>query len=371
MTSRHIFFVLFASLLVACEPTASTTAAPAPADKPHLFSLPDAQMAHVKLVTVKKQAVRRPLVLPAVVQFDDLKTSEVMPLVSGKVSKVLVREGDQVRVGQPMLLIASPDSSDTAASLQRDQADLELKQAVLDRDRDLYQHKAISLQELQQAELDVKSAQATVSSDRQRVRITGTSTGHASLRAPIAGVVVSRKIAVGDTVEAGGTACFTVTDPSAVWVMGQLYQADLRRVAIGDVALLTSPVLDKPITGKVTYIGASIDPDTLTIPVRISAENAGGLLKQGEYINASIYPAKPENALMVPLSAVLRDEDNLPFVYVVATKQGETPVRFARRHITLGGQIGHDAIVQKGLTGGEGILADGAVFVQFADSLER
>ena len=109
-----------------------------------------------------------------------------------------------------------------------------------------------------------------------------------------------RKISVGDAVDAGSTPCFTITDPTAVWVMGQLYQADLRRVAVGDVAVIHSPVLDGPLTGKVTYIGASIDPGTLTVPVRISTENPGGLLKAGQYLDAAIEPATPEQALLVP-----------------------------------------------------------------------
>ena len=367
MSFRTVFASLVLVLLAACSGPEGTNPTVSKNEHAALFTVPPAQLGHLKLVTVAAKAVRRPLVVPAVVQFDDLKTSEVMPLVGGKVDKVLVREGDKVRVGQPLLSIASPDSSDAAAALTRDHASLKVAQAILGRDQDLYQHKAISLEALQQAQLDVESAQATVDTDQRRVRITGSGTGHAFLRSPIAGVVVDRKIAVGDAVAAGSTACFTITDPSAMWVMGQLYQEDLRRVSVGDVAVIRSPVLDGPLTGKVTYIGASIDPDTLTVPVRISTENPGGLLKAGQYVNAAIQPATPEQALLVPEAAVLRDEDNLPFVYV----QHGTPGTFARRHVTLGDQVGDSAIVTKGLKPGDHVLGDGALFVQFADSLER
>lgn len=361
--------VLVASVLfvAACSNSGNTNVQMSRSERASLFTVPESQLGHLKVVTVKKSPVRRPLVVPAVVRFDDLKTSEVMPLVSGKVSKVLVREGDKVKVGEPMLAIASPDSSDAAAALTRDQAALKVAETILKRDKDLYAHKAISLEAFQQAQLAVESAQATVSTDQRRVRITGTGTGHAWLRAPIAGVVVSRKIAVGDAVQAGSTPCFTVTDPKAVWIMGQLYQEDLRRVSVGDVAVIHSPVLDGPLTGKVTYVGASIDPDTLTVPVRISADNPGGLLKAGEYVDAAIEPARPEEALLVPEASVLRDEDNLPFVYV----QAGAPGTFARRHVTLGDEVGGKEIVLKGLEPGEKVLGDGALFVQFADSLER
>jgi cobalt-zinc-cadmium efflux system membrane fusion protein len=303
---------------------------------------------------------------PARVAFDDLKTSEVTPLVSGKVARVLVREGDVVKAGQPLLAIASPDSSDTAANLSRDRSQLRGKQTILARDEDLYAHKAISLEELQQARLDVEAAQTTVHNDEAHAAMTGASSGAAQLLSPIAGTVVARMVSVGDPVQAETTTCFTITDPTAIWVVSQLYQDDLRRVALGDVAKISAPVLDTPVEGKVIYIGASIDADTLTIPVRIAANNPSGLLKQGMYVDAEIVPAKTEEAIVVPTAAVLHDADNLPFVYVQTQ-----PGTFARRHVQLGDQVGDGYAITNGLTDGTQVLTDGALFVQFADSLEQ
>lgn len=331
-----------------------------------LFVVPQDQLARLKIEKVVHSAVVRPVRAPARVAFDDLKTSEVTPLVSGKVAKVLVHEGDVVKPGQPLLAIASPDSSDTAANLARDRSELRGKQTILARDEDLYQHKAISLEELQQARLDVEAATTAVHNDETHAALTGTSGGDALLLSPIAGTVVSRKISVGDPVQAETTTCFTITDPTALWVVSQLYQEDLRRVALGDTARIRTPVLDHPLEGKVIYIGASIDADTMTIPVRVAAENEAGLLKQGMYVDVEIIPAKPESAIVVPSSAVLRDADNLPFVYVEAK-----PGAFARRHITLGAQLADGYAVDQGLDDGTPILTDGALFVQFADSLEQ
>ncbi|HEV7558945.1 MAG TPA: hypothetical protein VGO00_25910, partial [Kofleriaceae bacterium] len=94
-------------------------------------------------------------------------------------------------------------------------------------------------------------------------------------------------------------------------------------------------------------------------------QNPGGLLKQGMYVDAEILPAKAEDAIVVPSNAVLRDADNLPFVYVEAK-----PGTFARRHVDLGDQIGDSYTIPRGLDAGTRILTDGALFVQFADSLE-
>ena len=362
MTPRCTYVVLLA--LAACE-SSEPTAAPATRPDTSMFEVPANQRAHLHVATVERKPVVRPVRAPARIAFDDLKTSEVTPLVSGKVAKVMVREGDHVKVGQPLLAIASPDSSDTAANLSRDRSALRGKQTILARDEDLYTHKAISLEELQQARLDVESALTTVHNDEAHAAMTGSSNGNALLLSPIDGTVVMRKVSVGDPVQAESTTCFTITDPTALWVVSQLYQQDLRRVALGDTAQIHSPVLQAPISGTVSYIGAAIDPDTQTIPVRVTAQNPGGLLKQGMYVDAEILSANAEEAIVVPSNAVLRDADNLPFVYVEAK-----PGTFARRHVDLGDQIGDSYTIPRGLDAGTRILTDGALFVQFADSLE-
>lgn len=356
--------VLLVSIAAACSRAPAPDAAPKA--KGSLFVVPEGQRAHLTITKASKGPVVRPVRAPAVVSFDDLLTSEVTPLVSGKITKVLVREGDRVKVGQPLMTIASPESSDNAGTLARDRSALRSKQTILVRDEDLYEHKAISLEELQQARLDVESAKSTVQSDEARMAITGSNSGSAVLSSPIEGVVVTRKVSVGDAVQAGSTGCFTITDPSSIWVVSQLYQEDLHRVAVGDVAAIRSPVLEAPLAGKVIYIGAAIDPDTLTIPVRIAAQSSGGLLKRGMYVDVEITPEHTDVAVIVAASGVLRDADNLPFVYVQAR-----PGEFARRHVTVGAQIGDSYTITLGLADGEQVLTDGALFVQFADSLEQ
>ncbi len=337
-----------------------------PSSDPSLFQVPESQRAGLNVVAVHTRPVTLPVDVPAVVNFNELKTSRVVPLVSGRVASVQVHEGDSVQAGQTLMIIASPDSSDTVASLARDRSSLQAKKVILVRDQDLYAHKAISLEELQQAELDVTASEATVRDDQAHVAITGGVGSQAVVRAPIAGVVVSRSIAVGESVQAGSTECFTITDPTAVWVMAQLYQEDLRQVAKNDVVIIRSPVLVTPLKGIVSYVGASIDTGTLTIPVRIAAGNPDGLLKKGMYVSAEIVPSKAIDTIVIPAAAVVRDEDNLPFVYVEAS-----PGSFARRHVELGPQVEKDFAIDSGLADGDRVLADGAVFAQFVQSLSR
>jgi cobalt-zinc-cadmium efflux system membrane fusion protein len=368
MRIHSIWLPALAAACAACE-----SPSPPPVARPDdkggeatLFEVPPQQRDRLQIVAVAHKTFVRPLIAPSLVAFNDLKTSDVTPLVSGKIARLLAGEGDHVSAGQPLMLIASPDSSDNTTNLTRDRSALATKEAILARDTDLYAHKAISLEELQAAQFDVVSAKATVQADEAHVNITGGDKGGAFLRSPIAGVVVRRMVAVGESVQAGSTVSFTITDPTVAWVVSQLYQEDLRRVEVGDAAIIRSPVLDAPLPGKVIYIGASIDADTLTIPVRIAAENPGGLLKKGMYVDAAIMPAKSETAILVPLASLLRDSDNLPFVYVQAA-----PGKFARRHVDLGAQLPDGYVVKAGLADGEQVLADGAIFIQFAESLER
>ena len=368
MSSSTISLNAVALLLVAataCSPGAKAVAPPASAE-PSLFEVPENQRARLEVVTVARHAISQPLRVPAVVAFDDLKTTDVVPLVSGRVEKVMVREGDHVKAEQPLLTIASTDSSDNAANLKRDKATLDNKQTILSRDQDLYAHKALSLEELQGAQLDVESAKATLEDDEAHVKITGTGVGHADLRSPINGIVVARHVSVGEAVQAGGNPVFTVTDPSLVWVIAHVYPADVKRVAVGDKALLRSAAFDAPLQGTVTYIGASIDSDTLTIPIRIETENPTGVLKAGLYVDAEVSPAHSESVQLLPVAAILRDGDNLPFVYTEAQ-----PGKFGRTHVTLGDQVGDAMIIRDGLTDGQRVLAAGALFIQFADSLEH
>lgn len=363
MTERDSSALLLVLLAAACGKAAPPQRSSQP---PTLFRLPGEQATQLQMVTVQEQMVRRPLRVPAQVTFDELHTSDVVPLVDGKVAKLLVREGDRVKAGQPLLAIASPSGADAQASLDRDTATLNNARNVLARDQDLYQHKAISLEELQQAELAVASARASLESDRTRVRVTGTGRGEALLRSPLSGMVVARHISVGESVQAGVTATFTVTDPTAVWVMAQLYQDDLRRVAVGDPVEIHSSVLEEPLAARVSYVSAALDPDTLAIPVRIAAPNPGGILKNGMYVDASITPLRAEKAMILPATAVLRDSDNLTFVYLQAEAGA-----FARRHIDLGDQVGASFVVRSGVSPGDKVVADGAIFVQFADTLGR
>ncbi len=107
-------------------------------------------------------------------------------------------------------------------------------------------------------------------------------------------------------------------------------------------------------------ISALVDPDTRSVVVRVVVENPGDFLKKQMYVRVLIQARQESTGLLVPVSAILRDDENLPFVYVV-----QPDGSFARQHVTLGYRSGDQYDIPAGLKAGDQIVVDGGIFVQF------
>ncbi|MGH9559787.1 MAG: efflux RND transporter periplasmic adaptor subunit, partial [Bryobacteraceae bacterium] len=182
---------------------------------------------------------------------------------------------------------------------------------------------------------------------------------------PIAGVVVQKLVSPGLVIQAGTTACFTISDISTVWVWGHIYDRDLESVRVGDTVDLTNSAFQEKFHGVVDYIGALLDAATRTTPVRIRTRNPRQYLKKDMFVDAVIHTRTRRSSLAVPTSAILRDDDNLPFVYVEVE-----PGKFARRIVTIGAQHDGETEILSGCKEGEKIVSEGSVFLQFANSIQ-
>ena len=181
-----------------------------------------------------------------------------------------------------------------------------------------------------------------------------------TIRSPIAGTLVEKLITPGELLTAGTTPCFTVADLSRVWVMTQIFDSDLGSVSLGDPAEVVSGISTNSFSGTVDNISALVNPDTRSVPVRVVVENPGDLLKKQMYVRVRIEARKESTALLVPVSAVLRNEENLPFVYI-AQSDGS----FQRRRIDLGTRVGDKYEITSGLKDGDRVVIEGGLFVQF------
>jgi cobalt-zinc-cadmium efflux system membrane fusion protein len=184
--------------------------------------------------------------------------------------------------------------------------------------------------------------------------------------APIDGEVVDQTVAPGQLLQAGQTQCFTISDMSTVWVLVNVYQNDLAYVRAGDPVTIQTDAYPQKFSGTISYIAAALDPASRTLQARIVTQNPGEKLKKDMYVTATVQAGTIQNATSVPDAAVLRNSENEPFVYLSAGKN-----QFAQRQIAIGQSVGGRTQVTSGLKPGDQVVAQGALFLQFANTLQQ
>ncbi|MBI1809239.1 MAG: efflux RND transporter periplasmic adaptor subunit, partial [Gemmatimonadetes bacterium] len=185
----------------------------------------------------------------------------------------------------------------------------------------------------------------------------------AAIRAPISGTVVERLINPGQLLQAGTTVTFTVADLSTMWVIASVYGADAAIVRAGMPVDVFTDGTTTPVRAHVDYVAPIVDPGTKATTVRVVAENPGQRLKRDLFVQLRIHSATERKGILVPSAAVLRDDENLPFVFLAAAEGS-----FARRRVTLGTHVDQRYEITGGLAVGDKVVADGALFIQFAES---
>ena len=339
--------------------------------------LTKAQLGHIQLYTVVPIGYRQTIDAPGTVDFDNDQATSVVSPFTGPVTRILVAQGQHVAKGQPIALVESADYAAAIGAYRKAVVTAANARRVATLDRDLAAHNGISQREAAQAATDAASAdadrdaalQALMSMGVDRGTVRRALAGNASasvtgvIRAPVSGIIVDKQITPGQLLQAGSTTAFTVANLSQVWVLAQIASSDLPQVGIGESARIDPHNGTGPFHGTVQNVAASVDPNTRGVVARIVAPNPGDLLKKQMYVDVSIESGRVSTGLLVPVSAVLRDDQNLPFVYV-ALPDGS----FARRQVTLGYRDSRNYAITSGLTSGERVVANGALFLQFMQS---
>jgi cobalt-zinc-cadmium efflux system membrane fusion protein len=343
---------------------------------PRLFTIPEDQMAHIQVVTVKPATLTRTLRLTGAVAYNAFKTTPVITQVGGPVTRILVVPGQHVTAGQPMLEVSSPDYSQLLDAYLKAADSSRLAEQNYARAQDLYQHHAIAQRDLEQAESDRNQARADLNAAEEGMKILGiknpatlaTSPASAQIPvlAPIGGEVVERLVSPGQVVQAGQTQAFTISDLSTVWVLANVYQADLAFVRSGQDVSVQTDAYPQAFHGRISYVAPALDPNTRTLQARVVVDNPGEKLKRDMYCTVTVTAGNLANAITVPDSSVLRDENNQPYVYVAVGAN-----QFGRRDIEIGQSEHGLTQVLKGLSPGDRVVGDGSLFLQFANSLQH
>lgn len=338
------------------------------------LTLTPAQRQHIHLYSVQTSRYRKTIETTGVVDFDNDRATSVLAPLSGPVTRLWVALGDKVKKGDALAAVDSPDFAAAIGTYHKALASAQTNRRLADLDKDLVQHNGVSQREAAQAETDATNAEADRDAALQAIialnvpgeTIKDIQEGRpvarveAMIRSPIAGTVVERLITPGQLLEAGTTTCFTVAELSRVWVMAQVFGSDLSLIGVGDTAEIVTGIGTKTLAGRVDNISALVDPDTRSVSVRVVAENTGDFLKKDMYVRVLITARQESDGLLVPVSSILRDDENLAFIYVL-----QSDGSFARQHVTLGSRVADQYEIPEGLKAGDQVVVDGGIFVQF------
>jgi cobalt-zinc-cadmium efflux system membrane fusion protein len=283
-------------------------------DKPELFPL----------VAATQTEAPSELNVTGAVNPDVSREVPVISLASGRVIDIKTRLGNEVKKGQLLLQVQSNDITNAFDAYLKAVNDEQLANKAYVRAKDLYEHGAVPLSGLEQAEDSEKDAKADLTAAEEQLTTLGVNKNHPSsivpVYAPISGVIISQNVtnsaAVGVTYSGSSTA-FTVADLSTVWVLCDVYENDLPKISLGQTAKIKiNGYPDKLLTGKISEIDPTLDPTIRTAKVRIEVANPG-FLKLGMFVNATFAGKTNEVHPVVPASAILHLHDR-EWVFVPA-----------------------------------------------------
>lgn len=326
--------------------------------------------AQFPLAEVQVRKVSDELHVNGVITPDINRSVPVVSLGSGRVVDIKAKLGDNVRKGQTLLLIDSPDLSQALSDYQKFRADEQLTAKQVARAQLLYDKGAIALADLETAQDADAKAKVDLQTAAQRVRVLGGNVSNPTpllaVVAPISGVIVDQQTTGGTGVKSldNSPNLFTIADLSMVWVLCDVYEDMLSHVHVGDIAQITlNAYPDRSFAGKVVNISAVLDPATRTAKVRIELPNSQGIMRAGMFVTATFQGRQQIDRCVIPAGAVvhLHDKD---WVFVPAGAN-----QFRKVAVQTGPSAGENLVqIVSGLSPQEKVVANA---LQFASEAEE
>ena len=343
----------------AAEAPPSATVVLAP--EPSLFTVDHPEQ--FPLAAAAERSATSELVVTGAITPDIARNVPVVSLASGRVVAIHARLGDNVEKGQLLLTIRSDDVAGGFDAYRKAVADELLARKQLNRATDLYAHGAIAQQDLEVAQDAAEDAKVTLATATEHLRLLGNDPdkpmGMVDIVAPIAGVITDQQVTNAATVQAySSPSPFTISDISNVWILCDVYENDLASVRLGDTAeIKLNAYPDRTFKGKVSNIGATLDPSIRTAKVRIEVPNPG-MMRLGMFVKATFHGQTKEVHTVVPASAVLHMHDR-DFVFVPAPDK-----KFRRVEVVSGDLLPDNTSLQEiksGLNPGQQIVTNALV----------
>lgn len=263
--------------------------------------------------------------------------------VSGRITSVYVQEGQHVSEGQ---LLAAMETNDYENNLLLAVSSFEQAQDNFNRLNELYEKGSLPARDHLAAKVALSQAQVNKNIAAKRLADT-------KLYAPFAGIVTIKSIERGATV-APGVMAFTIVKTDLVYAQVSVSESEISKLAIGTDAAIVVPALAQTISGKISIINPQADATTRSFTVKVRLANANGKLLPGMLANIKLTTNRQLDALTVPVESVVRDAEEITYVFVVDEKN-----RAIRKRVAIGDLLSNEIIVSEGLHVGDKVITQG------------
>lgn len=329
--------------------------------------LSSAQAKSVGIALAKAAAapIRKELVMPGEIRFDEDRTAHVVPRVAGVVASVHAKLGERVTKGQLLAVVQSATVSDQRSELQTAQKRLTLARTTYDREKKLWEERISAEQDFLQARQALQEAEIAVSNASQKLSSIGAGAsaggnGNSSryeLRAPLAGIVVEKHLTVGESVT-DSTASFTISDMSSVWAEMNVSASQLPFVKVGSPVSVRATSFNSDAEGRVAYVGALIGEQTRTAPARVALANPQGVWRPGLFVEVKVLADEIQVPVAIDAKAIQRPDGKESVVFIPVDGGYKSQV------IEVGRTDGLLTEVKTGLKAGQDYVKDGSFMLK-------
>ena len=333
---------------------------------PNVVELGPELQKQVQLIKVGDAEIRELLRIPGSIQVDEQRMAKIGAPVTGRITEISAVLGQLVKQGQVLATVNSTELAQNQLAYIKALQQINLQSKAVDRAKVLLEADVISAAELQRREAELSGAKADLVAARNQLLVLGmsnasiTKLSHSAqmdtfshVTARLAGIVISRKINVGQVVQPADE-LFVVADLSRVMAVAEVPEHQIDLIELGQEVDIEVPALnDKPIKGKLIYVADVVNPQTRTVTVRSEIKNFNHEIKP-EMLVSMLVQSKPVSHLSVPVRAVVRENDkNYVFVKIASNK-------YRLREVAIGDDYQGMVAIENGLDSGETIVSEGA-----------
>jgi len=321
-------------------------------------ALPDSIVRNVQTSPVVREDEVTFVKLNGKIEPNETRLSKVFSLVSGKTESVGVELGDYVKKGQVLTVLKSTEVAGITNDLAVAQSSVAIAKKTMETTKDLFEAHLATEQDYLNAKVSYDKALSELNKAEQVAAITGGQSANYPVRAPISGYVIEKNITNNSEVRPdNNTDLFEIADLSNVWIIANVYEADMNKIHVGDsVKVNTLASADKVYYGKIDKVYNVLDPETRTMKVRISMDNPKNELKPEMFVTITVNIKPPGKALTIPSRAIVMDNSRN---YVVVRKNN----KLAIQEINLVKRVDDKAYIAGGLDLDDQVVTNAQLFL--------